>query len=136
MLKKLFYASASVLMLAAAYHLGAVSAQAQGGATVDCGGISFRSNGTTHGFVAGAVTGRTYRFFNGIDAITTFSQPIPGTSPAIAVNPDNAAVMLANGDVYDFSGGTQSWEFVVNMAGGATPAAKSTWGQLKTNYRK
>ena len=31
MLKKLFYASASILMLALAYHLGASTAQGQGG---------------------------------------------------------------------------------------------------------
>jgi hypothetical protein len=33
-LKRLFYASASILMLAAAYHLGASTAGAQGGGTV------------------------------------------------------------------------------------------------------
>ena len=34
MLKKLFYASASILMLALAYHLGAQNATAQAGSTI------------------------------------------------------------------------------------------------------
>jgi hypothetical protein len=51
MLKKLFYASASVLMLALAYHLGAntASAQAPGNPIVSGdGGIALTANGDVY----------------------------------------------------------------------------------------
>ncbi len=52
MLKRLFYASASVLMLALAYHLGATSATAQApGNPVVAGdglGIAFTANGDVY----------------------------------------------------------------------------------------
>src|SRR5712692_10476682 len=83
MLKKLFYASASVLMLAIAYHLGAQSAQAQSGtiaaAEVDAGNYGNYS----------IVIGRTLYAFGpaayGPGPIGTREVfTIPGTSPVIA----------------------------------------------------
>ena len=91
MLKKLFYASASILMLALAYHLGATTATAQAP-----------------------------------------GNPIVGFAGALACT--------ANGDVYGIAGVDPTyghWNRVGNIfAGGPTPAAQPTFGQLKAQYRK
>jgi len=88
-LKRLFYASASILMLALAYHLGATTAGAQA----------------------------------------------PG-NPVVAAFGVNSYVVTANGDVYR-SPDWYTWEKLSNVfAGGPTPAARATWGQLKVGYRR
>ncbi len=131
MLKKLFYASASILMLAIAYHLGAVSAKAQTNGLVQVGDIDAQ-------FARGiaAVSGRTVYTAN----VAPFrpygaSAPVPGIDPVVAVDGADGIVMLANGDVYatDTYG---VWQLQGNMIPGPTPAARPTWGQLKATYRK
>jgi hypothetical protein len=104
MFKKLFYASASILMLAIAYHLGAGTAKGQVGSMVS-------------GFTAHSVS-------------TNPAGPVGGTF----------AVMTPNGDIYvhEMYAGSGSYglEYVGNFWTAPTPAARQTWGQLKSDYRK
>ena len=44
-------------------------------------------------------------------------------------------VYCENGDIYDLVPGGGS-VFVENVFGGATPAAATTWGRLKEEYRR
>jgi hypothetical protein len=127
MLKMLFYTSASILMLTLAYHLGARSARAQGS------GLAVGVFGQVE-VSAGAVVGRTiYRSGGGPAGAPSPPDPVPGTSPIIAICGDYPAAMLANGDLYTWNNG---WTLRGNMVGAATPAAHPTFGQLKAQYRK
>jgi hypothetical protein len=132
MLKRLFYASASILMLAAAYHLGASSATAQArsasalSGTITAPGL-FKSVGDHYT----AVIGRTF-----YESGSPLPVPIPETVDAIATgfggtNADE--VMLANGNVYSWNG--SGWTYHGNVVGGVTAASAQSWGAMKARYR-
>jgi hypothetical protein len=94
MLKKLFYASASILMLALAYHLGATSASAQAP-----------------------------------------GNPVVAMMPSV-VSTARMHAITANGDLYSSGDDIRVWTRTANIFAGSTPAAQTTWGQLKATYRK
>ena len=142
MLKRLFYGSASILMLALAYHVGAQSAQAQAQGIAPSW-IGDAGNGHLWAF---AVVGRTPYSSNNLADHGVFP-PIPGTGSIIAISATNTddkmvLAMLDNGDMYAFnnfgggSNGTPAWYRVGNVFAGSTPAHQQTWGQLKAQYRK
>jgi len=136
MLKKLFYASASILMLALAYHFGAASAGAQSPGT-----IQGASAGPATGYATGVV-GRTfyYKRHNSNEPGGTVPDPVPGDSPVIATQgsgPGSIQVaVLENGDVYSRNLNESAWVYFGNLVGSPTHAAQQTWGQLKAQYRK
>ena len=131
MLKKLFYASASILMLALAYHLGATSVSAQAG--------------------SGALMGGYGNFVCTPNGDIWFSDGRGGWSPSSLGNVFNGSpagrtivqfdysseggAMANTGEVFQHAGG--GWHSVgVSPAGAPTPAAQPTFGQVKAQYRK
>ena len=131
--KRFFYVSAGILCLALAYHLGAASAKAQSGPMLSLADVSSDSN-TFGGLVGRRIVslcdGR-YCSFGGA------SDPIPGTSPVVAIMPDRANffAVLGNGDCFEDLNGA-GWSLVGNLlAGSPVNAQSSTWGQIKARYR-
>jgi len=126
MLKKLFYVSASILMLAVAYHLGAGSAKAQAG-LIEVGNIEY-SAGT---YLIHFVVGRTL-YDTGWNPIPV---PVPGSARIVAVGwgPDGNTALLENGDLYAWDT-VNGWQH--RNVFGSTAAVQPTFGQLKTQYRK
>ena len=138
-LKRMFYASASILMLAGAYHLGAQNAGAQAGGAMEVASISTPPfSNATASFVVNRVL-YTSQYTNGgywwpIPAQASTVGPIPGTAPIAAAYGPAGFVLLTNGDVYR-AGGSGTWEYGGNLLGGAVPATQSTFGALKAKYR-
>jgi len=111
--KRLFYASASLFLLAAAYHLGASAAGAQAGSSV----VATDVNGSVH-----AVVGRVL-IERGGGTTTVAPTSIPGSSPVMAagaiVGSSTFGAVLANGDYYEASGpgglnNIGAWQLVGN----------------------
>jgi hypothetical protein len=127
MLKRFFYAAASILMLAVAYHLGATNAQGQVGGNMVAAGVSNTQ----------AVTfeGEYYQSNDGINFRRTGN--IYGGGPAYSrpVSVYYGIVMLENGDLLE-SGDLATWTRTTNVFSGPTPAAHVTFGRLKAQYRK
>ena len=130
--KKLFYVSASLFLLAAAYHLGATRAGAQSGAGIE-GASSQAVPGATVPYRASGVVGRTFYLLNGNGSQVTYPVPIPGTSHVVATDPGYIMVLLDNGDWLQFTG--SGWDRVGNLLGAPTPAATQSFGALKAKYR-
>ncbi len=132
--KKLFYASASILMLALAYHLGGAAARANVSATIEV--PSF--NGS---WVSGVMGRTVYTACCGggpqCPFVVQILGGIPGTDPVIASSSGGNVdfVLLANGDIYRGDLSTAAWTLAGNL-NGATPAARQTFGQLKAQYRR
>lgn len=142
MARKFFYVSAGIFLLALAYHLGARSAGAQGGA-IDVAWVG--QAGASGPYYAVAVQGRTPHVADqgvvpgtmgndrllppipGADAVVAFGVTARGDVPFIA--------MLANGDVYEFNASQESWTPAGNVfAGAPTNAKPETWGSVKARY--
>jgi hypothetical protein len=131
-----FYVCAGLFLLALTYHLGARSAGAQAPAIE---GANYDGTNAT------GVVGRTFHWGNGGGpGCGPFQQfqiatPIPGTSPVVATVAQigclgtSNRVLLENGDCYGSDGG--AWLYLGNMLGAATPAARESFGALKSRYR-
>ncbi len=121
MLKKLFYASASILMLALAYHLGASTATAQSGLfrvlnpggplIIEVGGAVYTFNGSAW------------------EQPSLAPPPVPASSLLVG---DSQTYMTVDGTTWVWNNQWQS----VPLPGSPTPAAQPTFGQLKAQYRK
>jgi hypothetical protein len=143
MLKRLFYASASILMLAIAYHLGATTAAAQApGNPVAAYGIGPDNDPFANVAVTanGDVYGATSVNGTWVHGPNVFGGA-PPTSPVVGYGlglPFNYrfVVVTAAGDVYGASTPGSQWTHVANVFGGSTPAQRETWGALKGAYRK
>ena len=128
MLKKLFYASGAVLMLALAYHLGAVTAQAQG--------PGFRVIGENAPFVA--VGNNVYRLdYSGWRPVPPGSgsntlPPVPVSNLVLYLG-STAITQTGEGWVED--GNTHVWSSIGVVPGSPTPATQETWGGVKARYR-
>jgi hypothetical protein len=97
MLKKLFYASASILMLAIAYHLGADSAKAQsGGETVV--GVSTGTPTSTAGTLVLTASGNLYGGPDGAGAPNLNSWVPLGNIPAMAHQPEASPFTALSAD--------------------------------------
>ena len=136
MLKKLFYASASILMLALAYHLGATTATAQSPtgevavltATLmanDPLPLPIYKDGTMalasdcHWIVSPALLDDT-RFGATVFRCETFAGVLYSLAPDDGNNRSRANCMAV----------------AVRGSGAPTPSAQPTFGQLKAQYRK
>ena len=123
-----FYVCAGLFLLALSYHLGARSATAQAGGSIQVAELADYYRGSF-----AAVVDRTiYRLAGGAGGPSP-SVPIPGTSPVIAVNGPDPEAMLANGDCYVWS--QNEWVPVGNVLGGPTPALRESFGSMKSRYR-
>jgi hypothetical protein len=141
MARKFFYVCAGLSLLAFCYHLGAGTATAQGAGNPVVGGFQGQgpigivtANGDVQWFRSSDGRTGTWTFGSNVFAGTGLS---PSGDPVVAAwsgaSGDWAAT--ANGDV--FLGGVQGpWVFVGNaFSGGATPALRESWGQLKARFR-
>lgn len=123
-LKRFFYASASILMLALAYHFGAGTAGAQSPA-----GWVVGFGGTNASMPIVGVGNRVYWYdFNSRTVLPA------GDYPRTVVGIGNNVVVLDNGDFYVDGALAGSYSSV--LPGSPTPAAQRTFGQLKVQYRK
>lgn len=131
-LKRVFYASASILMLAGAYHLGASTAGAQSGAVA---GFHISSNGNPFvscpsGDVWIDVIGGGWRYAG--NALTGR----PGrTIVGLAGAGSLFYAILDNGDIVQSDSYT-GWNSAGNApCGTATSTATQSFGSLKAKYR-
>jgi hypothetical protein len=130
--KRFFYVCAGIFLLAAAYHLGALSAVAQSGDVVSCASVKENQDATS------AVIGRVFCFqpTSTPPIVCYASVPIPGTSPVVACGIAGSGypmAVLANGEVWRH-GGT-AWELMTTYRTGATPSTQESWGGVKAKYR-
>jgi hypothetical protein len=133
MAKSFFYVCAGVLALVVAAGLGFNSGNAQASGPVYFAGV---------GGASAAVVGRTLTILSTAEPTPTpFPAPVPGTSDIVSVLVYNAGymppattVVLANGDVYHWSGAVPGWALVGSYSG-ATPSRSTTWSELKSRYR-
>lgn len=140
LLKKLFLASASVLMLALAFHLGASTAGAQSGL------LRVLGVGPSGPFVQ--VGGSVYV----LDLRGTFGAPgswrnASDIVPLWLVQPSDIALLTgstggsreagccitSSGAAYQTDG--YSWVQIASVPGGATPARTQSWGSVKVQQR-
>lgn len=132
MIRRAFYALASILLLAIIYHLGASRADGQG--SVVLSGVNVESNGQCT-----AVAGR---ILYEIEPATGFheavTQPIPGTANIVASGPGcgRYTVILENGEVWCTGSISGPWEYRGNIASIPTPLSRQSIGNLKSRYRK
>jgi hypothetical protein len=108
MAKRFFFVSLGILCLAAAYHLGVVSSQAQGG-----GEIAGVANLAPHyGFMAVTTGGDVYATYG-----------IPQCTGSGMVWSDNGQPDCI-------------WTLVGNILDGPIPAKDSSFGAIKSHYRQ
>jgi hypothetical protein len=126
--KAFFYVCAGLFLLALSYHLGARSARAQVGGSVEAAGVA-------NGF--NAVVGRTL-YTMSFSGSPLARPPVPGSDPIVAAdgNESGNQVLLASGDAYFFkpTGTPGGWVFQGNLFGAPTPAERTTFGNLKARY--
>jgi len=124
-----FFVCAGIFLLALAFQLGHVTAHAQGGTALEGACIeSFELNAFPRATVC---VNRWFYWMGENGTLHQLSVPVPGTLRIVATDPYQT-VMLESGDWLKFTG--SSWVLVGNLAGGPTPAAQTTWGQLKAKY--
>jgi hypothetical protein len=138
MARKFFYVCAGVFLLALSYHLGAGTAGAQSGGTVE--GAQYCMQGGIEETLTFAV-GRTLYYFvyvpnSGRYQAVPVGPPIPGTAPVATTSGQGPIlVLLANGDAYDMVLGSGAWVYRGNLLGGAPiPTLRQSWGQVKSRY--
>jgi len=139
MAKRLFYVSAALLCSVITYHLGARSAGAQAGNQLSAGIVTGFQNELYAATPAGQVL---VHVVGDPPSVWIPWRNVGATSPvvAIGVRPDAGlvnpivTVFCQDGTVYDCPG-SEGPCTVSNVFGGPTPAAKSTWGELKMRYR-
>jgi hypothetical protein len=120
-----FFVCAGIFLLALAYHLGARSAGAQGGGTVECVGAE-GDNGSA------VVNHHLYVVSNNLAPSLLDYGEVP--SPAKAVACGGGAVVLEDGSVYVYGG--HGWEQQGGLLpiSGPTAAQSISIGQLKAKY--
>jgi hypothetical protein len=132
-----FFVCLGTLCLVATYHLGAQSARAQAGVTVQ-------------GLAVGIFDPRAITFVR--DGLFSYSPdgragpytipvPVPGGSPVIATGSPGSScgisgvVVLEDGNVYAYEPcSSETWQLQSNILGSPTAVTQSTWGQLKAKY--
>jgi hypothetical protein len=129
--KRFFYVCAGLFLLALAFHLGQVTANAQSSFTIEGGNIQSVQPNTFPR--ATACVNRLYRWMgeNGV-LHDEYPIPVPGTERIVATDP-YGTVLLENGDWLKFDG--SAWVPVGNLVGAPTPARAESFGALKSRYR-
>ena len=140
-MKRFFYASAAVLMLAIAYQLGTREAAGQ-----SVGTVAF-AHDTGWGSYVVTPSGSVYwSYYGTIQAPAprwTFRGTIGSSSPIVrigdAVSDASGQVVVhafaQNGNFYVSTDDGRTWSLRGNVFGSPTPALRESWGQLKSRYR-
>jgi hypothetical protein len=134
MAKKFFYVCAGLMMLAAAYHLGASTASGQA--------TQLQWSANVNQWTCAVAMGRTIHVAQA-GAMGDVLPPVPGSAEIVALdatpNPAQAVVVLADGTCWSYgngpSGGPSSWTPFVYGLSGATPVIRQSFGALKARYR-
>jgi hypothetical protein len=132
--KAFFFACAGIFLLALAYHLGAQSATAQSGDSIEGASCAGGSYTACINRVVWLVDG------TGLHCIAT---PVPGTSSVLSTAGGgsgavtSALVILSNGDCYWWPSNGTAWVLYGSFAGAGSPvpAQRLSIGQLKAKYR-
>ncbi len=136
MLKKLFYASASILMLALSYHLGARIATGQSGEQLM--DIAWRmADGHAYGVSA---SGAIYATPGHCQPWSLVGHMPAGCVPVCVLDGDvggSLDIACADGSAWTVQGSVPNISVVPGsqVFGGPTPAARATWGGLKARHR-
>jgi hypothetical protein len=146
MAKRFFYVCAGLLMLACAYHLGASSAGAEAANNVSIAHIGDSSQKGAWAVVFDRVVVASTPGSE-VDPLRVayVTDPVPGSSPIVAVSGEAKSVILANGDVYRWSGTwSHGGNLLANMVAVSSPApapglalevgANPTWGNISVSY--
>jgi len=144
MAKRFFYVCAGLLMLAAAYHLGATKAESQGTGTSAVGVAAFWDPSTDRERLAvGTASGAVYWTDSSIPGGETWTpaQPIPSSIVAFSgwgVGGWGLVAVAANGDVYRTADPVNgSWLLAGNIfSGGPVQIQRSTWGEVKERFSR
>lgn len=134
-LKRLFYASISLLVLAAILHLGYQNAQGQIGSSFFLG----TSGGTpfvvlTDGSAYMPSSTSTPAPWVPIADVPVKSNPHAEYGTAI-VGAGDRVVVTNTGRVFVLLGGNNAWIDIGNVPTGSTPAQLRTWGSVKVQQR-
>ena len=137
MLKRLFYASASILTLAVAYHLGATTATAQSHPSV----VAIAWNHADGYAYAVDAAGGIFANPGNCGTWSPVGQMPPGCTPTCILDGDLSGhldVGCSNGAFYNLAGQFPHVTpvFCSSIYGGPTPTAQPTFGQVKATYRK
>lgn len=135
--KTFCFVCAGMLMLAIAFHFGAISAQGQGvgNEMVDC---AWRhSDGYAY---AVTKSGEIWANPGYCGAWALVGHMPPGCVPACVLDGDvggSLDIGCENGDFYTVQGSLPNVSVVLcsSIQGGPTSARSSSWGELKTRYR-
>jgi len=136
MAKKFFYVCAGLFLLALTYQLGARIAAAQAPSNP----VAAMSGTYPNQWVVTA-NGNVYYWSGSCwrqpDCRNVFGTP-NASNPVVAMSGEypNQWVVTANGDVYYWSGSCWTQPSCRNVFGTPTASTPTTWGQVKSTYRK
>jgi hypothetical protein len=138
MAKKFFYVCAGLFFLALSFELGARSARAQGASGI-AGGFFGPDATISVGTTMYTVRLNTYTGTDG----PPYSLLLPRSGAVQDVRSVSGGgsigetwVLYQDGDIYEYLPGT-GWQHIVNLLGATPTAAQSTsWGRVKSTYRK
>ena len=133
-LKKMFYASVSILLLALIYHVGSGRASAQSCGT---GFVAVENEGGGGQFMGLAANGDVYTTMTD-GATWTFRGHINGQSFVSLSNEGGGGQFMAlesNGTTWVTVSDGAAWTQKGNIGGAATSARTQSFGALKASYR-
>jgi hypothetical protein len=133
MAKRYFYVFAAVLLLVAAYGVGAKRAGAQGAAIVDAATIGDLITGSA----TAAIDHQVYFIAGTGQQVMVVGPPVPGNSRIVGCqsNGGDAIAVLENGEIWKLGPGFE-WHLTgMFPAGGATSSSRTSLGEIKAQYR-
>ena len=135
MAKKFFFVCAGLLALALTYHLGAQSVSAQGVGRYVVGSFDPDSDPLVIDS-AGRMWMMGRANSPGVQ-VGPVPLPKPGTvleaTASVVGGTFEAFVLYDDGEAYHFD--RSSWQYLGNVAEGATEAGRASWGSMKARYR-
>ena len=117
-----FFVCAGLFLLVLAYHLGAQSARAQSGGSIECAAL----DNTT----AAAVIGGHYYRQTRTQGVFSVASPVPGPVAACGCNLN---VLLQDGRFFESQDGL-GWTQVGALPASPVPTSQQTWGSVKAKY--
>lgn len=125
-MKRFAYACLGVLALAAAFHLGAITALS----STDC--IELAEIDAA-GEVACLVGSSVIRY----GADHNFTTPLPRAGRVVALQPyfESVFVLFADGELWSYYSPANQWQLRGSAACGLTAVDPSTWGRIKAQSR-
>jgi hypothetical protein len=124
--KRFFFASAGLLCLMLAYHLGAVEARAQ---------LQGIESAQFDGDAANLAIGGQLFSMASSGVAYSAALPEPGGVLASAGHDGSFRVLMTNGHSWEKLGAANEWRLVGTLLDQPTPTEKTSWGGLKARYR-